>query len=141
MLYVKRLTETAKQPLRATPGAAGYDLFCDETESVVFGPGDRALISTGIAIALDPYKVGLIWPRSGMAFKDGIDRLAGVIDSDYRGEVKVLLINHGDSLMIVHPGDRIAQLLIQPIYHDTLIDVAELPDTVRGAGGFGSTDP
>lgn len=133
--FVKRLTETARLPTRGTPGSAGLDLYADEDTFIA--PGQWRLISTGIAVAVPPHFAGLVWPRSGLACK-GITTDAGVIDADYRGEVKVLLVNFSDSPWDISPGMRVGQLLIQPVFpHITEVD--ELPDTERGAGGFGST--
>lgn len=156
-LAVKRLTETAKLPTKGSDGAAGFDLYADEDCKIdsVYWPGikpaiSRKLVSTGIAVAIDPGKVGLIWPRSGMAVKSGImtnagvEELrektgAGVIDSDYRGEIKVLLFNFGESVLEIKRGDRIAQLLIMPVYGQSVVEVDDLSDTARGIFGFGST--
>lgn len=135
-LYLQRLTETAKLPTRATEYAAGLDLYADET--ITIPEYHRAWVSTGIAIALNPYHVGQIWPRSGLA-GHGLDTSAGVVDSDYRGEVKVLLVNGSHERKTVRAGDRIAQLLIVPITRPELIEVDALPATERGANGFGST--
>ena len=133
--FVKRLTETARIPTRGTPGSAGLDLYADE--AVRIEPGQWRLISTGISVAIPPHFVGLVWPRSGWARK-GITTDAGVIDADYRGEVKVLLVNFSNNPLDISPGMRIGQLLIQPVFpHITEVD--ELPDTERGASGFGST--
>lgn len=137
MLYVKRLTATAQLPSRAYLSDAGLDLCADA--SVQIRPGERALISTGIAVSIDPGKVGLIWPRSGMAIRDGIDVGAGVIDAGYRGEVKVLLFNHGELPVFIEAGDRIAQLLIQPVFPDIVQEVKDLPPSHREAMGFGSS--
>lgn len=136
-LFVKRLTATATIPARSTGMSAGLDLYADE--NIVVPAGDRALVPTGIAIALDPNTVGLIWPRSGLAVKYGIATGAGVIDADYRGEVKVLLVNHGHSAYLVNRGERIAQILIQPAMKPAMIEMAELPLSERGENGFGST--
>ena len=136
-LYVHRLTETAKLPTRATEMAAGLDLYADVSATV--WPLDRALIPIGVALALDPGQCGLVWPRSGLAVNSGITVGAGVIDADYRGEIKVLLINLGDEPYYVQPGDRIAQLLIQPTMRPTITEMDLLPRTDRGKAGFGST--
>ena len=134
-MFVKRLTETARLPTRGTPGSAGLDLYADE--AVRIDPGQRRLISTGISVAIPPHFAGLVWPRSGWARK-GITTDAGVIDADYRGELFVLLVNFSNNPLDISPGMRIGQLLIQPVFpHITEVD--ELPDTERGAGGFGST--
>lgn len=135
-LYLQRLTETAKLPTRATEYAAGLDLYADET--ITIPEYHRAWVSTGIAIALNPYHVGQIWPRSGLA-GHGLDTSAGVVDSDYRGEVKVLLVNGSHERKTVHAGDRIAQLVILPVARLELIEVDALPETERGANGFGSS--
>lgn len=140
-MLVKLLTETATVPTKGSEFAAGWDLYADE--DCCLDPnfdGARKAISTGIAVAIDPDKVGLIWPRSGIAVKCGIDTGAGVIDSDYRGEVKVLLFNHGDKPFRVNRGDRIAQLLIVPACGQTVVVVDEFEGkTARGENGFGST--
>ena len=135
-LYLQRLTETAKLPTRATEYAAGLDLYADET--ITIPEYHRAWVSTGIAVALNPYYVGQIWPRSGLA-GHGLDTSAGVVDSDYRGEVKVLLVNGSHERKTVRAGDRIAQLLIVPITRPELIEMDALPETERGANGFGSS--
>ncbi len=135
-LYLQRLTETAKLPTRATEYAAGLDLYADET--ITIPEYHRAWVSTGIALALDPYHVGQIWPRSGLA-GHGLDTSAGVLDSDYRGEVKVLLVNGTLHKKTVHAGDRIAQLVILPVARPELIEADALPATERGAHGFGSS--
>lgn len=137
-LYLARLTSTAHLPVRASADAAGLDLYADET--VTIAEYHRAWVSTGIAIALDPYHVGQVWPRSGLA-GHGLDTSAGVIDPDYRGEVKVLLLNLTPHRQTVHAGDRIAQLLILPTARPNLTEVDALPVTERGANGFGSTGP
>ncbi len=136
-MKIKLLTENAIAPKRATEHAAGYDIFCSEHITLI--PSARALISTGFAMAIPHGKVALIWPRSGLAGKFGIDSLAGCVDSDYRGTVKVALINHGDAVVEFKAGDRIAQMLIQDVYQEPVVIVDDLDDTQRGAGGFGST--
>ena len=136
-LKIKRLTDTARLPTRGSEHAAGLDLYADETTHIGV-MGDWKAIRTGIAIAIPQGHVGLIWPRSGLAVQSGIAVLAGVIDSDFRGELKVVLLNNSMGDFEIKQGDRIAQLLIQPI---TMLDPieAELDDTDRGHGGFGST--
>jgi dUTP pyrophosphatase len=106
---------------------------------VVLGPGERAAVGTGLALELPPGTVGLVWPRSGLAVRHGVDTLAGVVDSDYRGEVKVVLINHGREPFHVSAGDRIAQLLVQRVEQVDFVTESDLTATERGAGGFGST--
>jgi dUTP pyrophosphatase len=139
-MRIKRLTDTAIAPTYATDGSAGLDLYADEDcilDSVY--DGGRKVISTGISVEIDADKVGLIWPRSGIAVKNGIDTGAGVIDSDYRGGVKVLLFNHGEYAYKIKRGDRIAQLLIVPCYRPNIVAVDNLDETERGEAGFGSS--
>lgn len=136
-LYVRRLTESAILPTRGSELAAGLDLYADE--AVLIPAGCRALVSTGIAVALDPGTAGLIWPRSGLAVKSGVAIGAGVIDADYRGCVRVLMLNHGTELLAVAKGDRIAQMVIQHIARPTMTEMDELPESGRGENGFGST--
>lgn len=124
-------------PEYASEGCAGADLRA--SERVTLAPGGRAAVSTGVRLAIPPGHVGLIWPRSGLAVRHGLDTLAGVIDSDYRGEVKVALVNHGTEPVTLEPGDRIAQLLVQPVTRALFIRAGELEDTPRGDAGFGST--
>jgi dUTP pyrophosphatase len=123
-------------PEYATEGAAGADLRA--AESVTLPAGGRAAVATGVSVEIPAGYVGLVWPRSGLAVRHGIDTLAGVIDSDYRGEVKVVLVNHGPEPWAVAPGDRIAQLLVQPVARARFTRAALAPSE-RGAGGFGST--
>jgi len=136
VIQFKRLSPDAKLPTRATPGSSGFDLYC--TARVDLPPGQRMLLPTGIAAALPPGTCGQIWPRSGMATRQGIDRLAGLIDEDYRGEIHVSLVNHGLDVAEFRPGDRIAQLVVVPCLTEAQ-EVEELDDTQRGAGGFGSS--
>lgn len=138
MIEVKRTGEHALPlPSRASYGAAGFDLMA--ADGVTVYPGQRAMIATGFAWAIPDGYVGMIRPRSGLAVKHGIDVLAGVIDSDYRGEVKVVLINHGERAVEFQQGDRIAQMVIQPVIMSEIEEVSDLGETERGAGGFGST--
>lgn len=136
MIQFKKLTSNAKLPKRASEGAAGFDIYC--SDFIRLAPSVHCLLPTGIAMAIPHGWVGLIWPRSGLAAKNGINTLAGVVDADYRGEVKVSLINHGHDFVEFKPGDRIAQILFQPVLLQS-VEVDELSDTIRGAGGFGST--
>ena len=142
ILKVKRLTHTALLPKRATDGAAGYDLFADLSEEVIIPPGGRAMIPTGISIALPGSEyAALVYARSGLAVKHGItlSNGVGVVDSDYRGEIKVGLVNLSEEAFTVKPQDRIAQLVISPVVIPDLAESADLEETERGAGGFGST--
>lgn len=136
-MKIKKLRDNAIAPVRATAGAAGFDLY--SAEPAVLQPGARAVIPTGYAFSLPEGCVGLVWPRSGLAVNGGLDVLAGVIDADYRGEVAVVLINHGAEPVALSSGHRIAQLLIQPALAPELIGEDDLGATHRGAGGFGST--
>ena len=124
-------------PRYTSEGAAGADLHA--SEPLVLSPGDRSAVPTGIHLELPPGHVGLVWPRSGLALRHGIDTLAGVIDSDYRGEVRVVLVNHGREPFRIEPGDRIAQLLVQRVERVDFVADAGLTGTTRGSGGFGST--
>jgi dUTP pyrophosphatase len=117
--------------------SAGADLRATRTVEIV--PGGRAAVPTGLAVAIPEGHVGLVWPRSGLALSSGIDTLAGVIDADYRGEVRVVLVNHGAEAVRIEPGDRVAQLLIQRVERARFVRVDTLAETPRGAGGFGST--
>jgi dUTP diphosphatase len=124
-------------PDYASAGAAGADLRA--RESVVLAPGGRAAVATGVHVEIPAGHVGLVWPRSGLAVRHGIDTLAGVIDSDYRGEVRVVLVNHGDAAFRIEPGDRIGQLLVQKVERASFSRAGSLAATSRGEGGFGST--
>ena len=124
-------------PSYASEGAAGADVRACET--VLLSPGERAAVRTKLELEIPTGHVGLIWPRSGLAVGQGIDTLAGVIDSDYRGELRVVLINHGEETLVIQPGDRIAQLLIQKVERASFVRSETLPPSERGEGGFGSS--
>jgi dUTP pyrophosphatase len=130
-------------PAYATPGSAGLDLAAavPAAAPVILQPGERALIPTGFAIALPDGYEAQVRPRSGLALKAGVTLLnsPGTIDSDYRGELKVILINLGQSAVTIHRGERIAQLVIAPVSRAAWREVTVLDDTTRGEGGFGST--
>ncbi len=134
-----RLDRELPLPAYARPGDAGLDLRA--SESVKLEPGERQLVSTGLAIAIPEGHAGLVLPRSGLAMQKGVTVLnaPGLIDSGYRGELKVLLINHGPVVVAIERGERIAQLVIQAVAHARLVEVERLPDSARGEGGFGST--
>jgi dUTP pyrophosphatase len=136
-LQVKLLSDKATLPSKANRFDAGFDLYA--SESVSIDPESRELIGTDIAVAIPNGHVGLIWPRSGLAVKQGIDVFAGVIDAEYRGEVKVCLYNSSNDIVELLEGDRIAQLLIQKVDNFFIRKVLELDDTDRGSGGFGSS--
>ncbi|KAL2849148.1 dUTP diphosphatase [Aspergillus pseudoustus] len=136
-LLVKKLTPSARAPTRGSAFAAGYDLYA--SKEIVIPAKGKALVDTGLAIAVPEGTYGRIAPRSGLASKHFIDTGAGVIDADYRGEVKVLLFNFSDVDFKVQEGDRVAQLVLERIYTPEVAVVEELAESVRGAGGFGST--
>jgi dUTP pyrophosphatase len=140
-VYVKivQMHEHAIQPTYQTKGAAGMDIH--SVVDLTISPGKTALVQTGIGLGIPEGYEAQVRPRSGLAFKYGVTVLnaPGTIDSDYRGEVKVILINHGDQEFIIRRGDRIAQLVFCPVNHATLIVTDRLDSTDRGAGGFGST--
>ena len=126
-------------PTYETDGAAGMDVVSAET--VTIAPGSRHAVATGFAMAIPAGYEIQVRPRSGLALKHGISvpNTPGTIDSDYRGEVKVLLINHGEAPFAIERGDRVAQLVIAPVTRASFAEVEELDDTARGTGGFGST--
>jgi dUTP pyrophosphatase len=131
--------EPLELPRYQTAGAAGMDLRADEP--VDLAPGERRLVPTGIAVAIPPGWEGQVRPRSGLALKLGLGmpNAPGTIDSDYRGEVGVILVNWGQERVRLARGERIAQLVVAPVTRASLVEVATLPDTGRGGGGFGST--
>ncbi|HET6611247.1 MAG TPA: dUTP diphosphatase [Kofleriaceae bacterium] len=136
-----RLRSDASLPRAMSAGAAGLDLAAAMDAPVTLAPGARALIGTGLAMAIAAGHEGQIRPRSGLARRHGVTTLntPGTIDADYRGEIQVLLINHGAEPVTIAPGDRIAQLIIAPVVRPALREVDALPDSDRGHGGFGST--
>lgn len=141
-LNIKLLTATAAIPTRATEGSAGYDLRADLEAPKLLKVGEIFPCPTGVAIELpDKNHVAVVCARSGLAIKRGITlaNAVGIIDSDYRGEIKVGLINLGSEDFEICPGERIAQLLIMPVETPELCPVDEISETERGAGGFGST--
>jgi len=131
--------EPLELPRYQTAGAAGMDLRADEP--VDLAPGERRLVPTGIAVAIPPGWEGQVRPRSGLALKLGVGlaNAPGTIDSDYRGEVGVILVNWGQERVRLPRGERIAQLVLGQVTQGSLVEVAELPGTGRGGGGFGST--
>jgi dUTP pyrophosphatase len=134
-----RLDRALPLPAYAKPGDAGLDLRA--SEAVTLEPGGRRLVPTGLAVAIPEGHAGFVLPRSGLAMHKGVTVLnaPGLIDSGYRGELKVLLINHGGEAVGIGRGERIAQLIIQPVAQARLVEVERLPDSTRGEGGFGST--
>jgi dUTP pyrophosphatase len=136
MFKVKKCVDDAVIPTRGSENAAGYDLYSNE--NCVIQPATRKLVSTGISISISNDCYGRVAPRSGLSVK-GIDVGAGVIDSDYRGLIKVLLINNSDSEVSINKNDRIAQLILEKIYTPEVEVVDDLDNTDRGENGFGST--
>lgn len=138
---IKKLNKDAKIPVYGSKYAAGADLYACLEEPLVIAPGCTAVVHTGIALELPVGYAGLIYARSGLATKQGLApaNKVGVVDCDYRGEVMVALYNHSAEARTVNPGDRIAQLVITPYITADFEECAELSDTERGAGGFGST--
>lgn len=140
-VHVKILREGAKLPTYGSAEAAGADLYACLEAPVTVAPGETVFVPTGFAMEVPKGCAGLIYARSGLACKRGLApaNKVGVIDSDYRGEVIVALHNHGSQPQIIESGERIAQLVITPVYTPGFLQVAELDDTQRGEGGFGST--
>jgi dUTP pyrophosphatase len=139
-IHVQRLDPALPMPTYAHPGDAGADLLT--TVDVTLAPGERAMVPTGIAIALPDGYVALVHPRSGLAARHGLSIVnsPGTVDAGYRGEIKVMLINHDPVAPIeLRRGDRIAQLVIQRVERALFTEVGDLPDSVRGSGGYGST--
>jgi len=137
---VKRLHDAATLPTRAYEGDAGLDLSA--CERVELGPGERAVVSTGVAVAIPEGHAGLVLPRSGLAVRHGIGKVnaPGLIDAGYRGEVKVVLLNTDrNESFVVEPGMRIAQLVLVPVALPEPVEVADLPGSQRGERGFGSS--
>jgi len=143
IVRVARLAHGAELPLPSyeSSGAAGMDLRAAVESPVVLQPGERAAIPTGLTVALPQGYEGQVRPRSGFALRDGVTALnsPGTIDADYRGEVKVILINHGGKAVTIARGDRIAQLVVAPVVQAVWSEVDSLDATGRGEGGFGST--
>lgn len=140
-ILVKRLREGAVLPTYGSAGAAGGDLYACLDEKIAIAPGETAFIPTGLAMAIPQGFAGLVFARSGTACKRDLApaNKVGVIDSDYRGEIMVALHNHGKQVRTVEKGERIAQLLIMPVLTPIFQEEAELDETDRNAGGFGST--
>jgi dUTP pyrophosphatase len=140
---IKRLpgSEDLALPQKMSDLASGFDLQAAVNESITLEPGSRALVPTGLAIAMPAQLEAQIRPRSGLAFKHGITALnsPGTIDADYRGEIKVLLINHGKEIFTIQRGERIAQLVFQIVPDIEWVETDNLSDTERGTGGFGHT--
>ncbi|MCM1298492.1 MAG: dUTP diphosphatase [Firmicutes bacterium] len=140
-IKTKIIRDGAKLPFRATEGSAGADVFACIEDEITIEPGGTKTVPVGIAVEIPAGFGGFVFPRSSLATKHGIalPNCVGVIDSDYRGELCVPLINHGDEAFTVENGDRIAQLVIMPVENAEYEAVDGLTDTARGEGGFGST--
>ena len=140
-VLVKKLKPSVKLPSYKTDGASGMDLMAYIDKSIELKPGESCLVPTGLSVAFpEEYEIQ-IRPRSGLAAKSNISVLntPGTIDSDYRGEIKVILFNHGNKNFKINNNDRIAQMILTPVIKMDLEETNELPDSIRGAGGFGST--
>jgi dUTP pyrophosphatase len=140
-IEIKRLTDTARIPERGSSQAAGYDLFADLKEAVTIAPHETVMIGTGVAVAIPEGYFGGVFARSGLSAKEGLRpaNCTGVIDADYRGEIKVALHNDGIHARLVEKGQKVAQLVVMPFLNISFQEVDELDQTVRGTGGFGST--
>ena len=140
-IQIKRLNPEVKIPSYKTEGSSGMDLMAFLKDPVTIKPKSSELISTGIAVAIPEDTEIQIRPRSGLAAKSNIGVLntPGTIDSDYRGELKIILYNHGADDFVVKNGDRIAQMVLMPVLKASFEEVEDLPNTIRGTGGFGST--
>ena len=136
-IKVKKLHPSAIIPSYAHPGDAGMDIY--SVEDVIIKAGERALVATGLSIEFPAGNVALVWDKSGLAAKNGIKTMAGVIEYTYRGEYKIVMFNTSKQDFEIKKGQKIAQLLIQPIMTADVEEVNELSDTARGVGGFGST--
>ena len=140
-VLVKKLNPKAELPKYKTEGSSGMDLMALIEKPITIKPQNSALIPTGLSIAIPEDTEVQIRPRSGLAATSSISVLntPGTIDSDYRGEIKIILFNHGKEEFIVNNGDRIAQMILMPVIKAEFEEIKELPKTVRGSGGFGST--
>ena len=140
-VLIKKLSPLVKIPTYKTAGASGIDLMAFINEPIKLPPKSSCLVPTGLSVAFSEEYEIQIRPRSGLAAKNNISVLntPGTIDSDYRGEIKIILFNHGNSEFIINNKDRVAQMILTPIQKMELEEVENLPDTIRGRGGFGST--
>ena len=140
-VLIKKLASSVKLPAYKTNGASGMDLMAFIPELIILKPQSSCLVPTGISVAFSEEFEIQIRPRSGLAAKNNISVLntPGTIDSDYRGEIKVILFNHGNKEFIINNNDRIAQMILTPVVKMELEEIESLPETIRGEGGFGST--
>ena len=141
-VLIKKLDQKAKIPSYKTEGASGMDLMAFIDQPIKLAPKSSCLVPTGLSVAFSKDYEIQIRPRSGLAAKNNISVLntPGTIDSDYRGEIKIILFNHGNKNFIINNKDRVAQMILIPVHKMDLEEVDNLPDTLRGEGGFGSTD-
>ena len=140
-IRVKKLHPNAKLPTYGSPEAAGADLYACLEEPVTIAPGEVFWVPTGVALEVPKGCAGLVYARSSLGAKRGLApaNKVGVVDSDYRGEIRVVLLNHSKQPQIIEPGERVAQFLITPVLQPQYVETDDLTDTVRGAGGFGSS--
>ena len=140
-VLIKKLASSVKLPVYKTNGASGMDLMAFISEPIILKPQSSSLVPTGISVAFSEEFEIQIRPRSGLAAKNNISVLntPGTIDSDYRGEIKVIIFNHGNKEFIINNNDRIAQMILTPVVKMELEEIESLPETIRGEGGFGST--
>ena len=140
-VLIKKLSPEVKLPSYKTSGASGMDLMAFISSPIIVKPNSSQLVPTGISLAFSENYEIQIRPRSGLAAKNNISVLntPGTIDSDYRGELKVIIYNHGDNDFVINNNDRVAQMILTPVIKMEFQEVDELPDTIRGEGGFGST--
>ena len=140
-VLIKKLDPTVEVPKYKTVGASGMDLMAFLNQPIKLAPKSSCLVPTGLSVAFSEEYEIQIRPRSGLAAKNNISVLntPGTIDSDYRGEIKIILFNHGDNEFIIQNNDRIAQMVLMPVHKINFEEVENLPDTIRGKGGFGST--
>ena len=140
-IILKKLNSKIKLPVYKTDGSSGMDLMAFVQKPILIIPGKSEIIPTGLSVAIPENTEIQIRPRSGLAAKNNISVLntPGTIDSDYRGEIKVILYNHGNNDFIINNGDRIAQMILMPVVKMELEETRDLPKTIRGEGGFGST--
>ena len=140
-VLIKKLHPAVKLPVYKTDGASGMDLMAFIKKTLIVKPKTSSLVPTGLSVAFEKNYEIQIRPRSGLAIKNNISVLnaPGTIDSDYRGEIKVIIFNHGDNEFIINNEDRIAQMVLTPIVKMNLEETNNLPETIRGKGGFGST--
>ena len=140
-IFIKKLKPSVQLPSYKTNGASGMDLMAFIDEPIELKPGKSCLVPTGLSVAFSNEYEIQIRPRSGLAAKNNITVLntPGTIDSDYRGELKIILFNHGNEIFVINNNDRIAQMVLTPINKMELEETNELPETIRGEGGFGST--